>query len=44
VSFISKIDSQGLKLPLENLDEEGGKSSMAFANVLEKFRKKQDKE
>lgn len=44
VSFISKIDSQGLNLPLENLEEEGGATPNTFANVLEKFKKKQDKE
>lgn len=44
VTLISKIDSQGLKLPLENLETEETKISMTFANVLEKFRKKQDKE
>ena len=44
VSFISKIDSQGLNLPLENLAAEGGATPNTFANVLEKFKKKKDKE
>lgn len=43
VTFISKIDSQGLKLPLENL-EDGEKQPLIFANILEKFKKNQDKE
>ena len=44
VTFISKLDSQGLKLPLENLETEGTKVPATFASILEKFRKKQDKE
>lgn len=43
VTFISKLDSQGLNLPLENL-EIGDKQPMVFANILEKFKKNQDKE
>ncbi len=43
VTFISKLDSQGLSLPLENLDGED-KQPLIFANVLEKFKRNQDKE
>ena len=43
VTFISKLDSQGLNLPLENL-EGGDKQPLIFANILEKFKKNQDKE
>ena len=43
VTFISKLDSQGLNLPLENLDVEG-KQPVTFASILEKFKKNQDKE
>ena len=44
VTLISKLDSQGLKLPLEDPNAETEKSAVPFANILEKFRKKQDKE
>ena len=44
VTFISKLDSQGLKLPLEDPNAEEQKVSVPFANILEKFRNKQDKE
>ena len=44
VTFISKIDSQGLNMPLENLNEEGGSTTTSFASLLEKFKKRQDKE
>lgn len=43
VTVISKLDSQGLNLPLENL-EAGDKQPVMFANILEKFKKNQDKE
>ena len=44
VTFISKLDSQGLKLPLEDPNGESNKTSIPFASILEKFRNKQDKE
>ena len=44
ITFISKLDSQGLKLPLEDPNVEGNKPSIPFASMLEKFRNKQDKE
>ena len=44
VTFISKLDSQGLKFPLEDPNGEGNKASIPFASILEKFRNKQDKE
>ena len=44
VTVISKLDSQGLKLPLEDPNEEEKKKFVPFANILEKFRNKQDKE
>lgn len=44
VTFISKLDSQGLKLPLEDPNGQNSKVSVPFASMLEKFRNKQDKE
>lgn len=44
VTFICKLDSQGLKLPLEDPNGESSKTSIPFASILEKFRNKQDKE
>lgn len=42
VSVIGKLDSSGLNLPVENPDSpETGDS---FGRILEKFKKKQDKE
>ncbi|MBQ6814197.1 MAG: flagellar biosynthetic protein FliO [Lachnospiraceae bacterium] len=45
ITVIGKLDSSGLNLPEENPITEGGKSySESFSHLLEKFKKKQDKE
>ena len=46
VSVIGKLDSQGLILPQENPDTEKTETGItnSFSNVLEKIRRKQDKE